>query len=790
MNIINDNFNIDSNSLSLSFLGKGFNNNSNISNDYNKFGIGFQLLSNNTDYKEFAIVDTSNFNRNYYASLRVSIEKSKIALKSITSNNIIQPLVINDNIYIGNNIGIGKSITNPIYDIDTLSNINTDNYFLKGTNISNIFTTSNLLQTSLLNVSNANNTWIKSTSTMIYTNSNVGINKNNPQYNLDVAGNINFTGNLTQNGVRFNNFNGNYWSLDNRPNITWELYGNNIVNLNSGNVGINSSLPTAKLDINGDINFTGRLLYNRETFGGDWNTMINKPIFADIAYTGNPDDLSTPISSGTLTGIEIYWNNIKNLPNFAAVAYNGSYNSLTDKPNLFQGSYTELRDTPLIPFLPIPGNTANMNSVASGNIGIKQSSPSYTLDVNGDINFTGNLRKNGVSFNSVWGGDYVTRSELKPIAFNGDFNSITPKPTLFDTSWEKIANIPALFDFQYTSLKNSPIYMKTKWELIEDIPPNRFDVYWSAIKDKPAFASVAYTGKLESIDNITNLKSVAYSGNYNDLENKPVLFSGHFWDLKFIPRIFSGNYNDLDNLPAETFLNNKTTGNMTSVNTNNIGIGKNPPSYKLDVNGDINISTGFFYKQNGNNLVNSTATFSDNRIKTNIVDINDISALEKILKLEPKNYNYIDTDERGSGNVIGFIAQQVEEIVPEAVTIGEEFIPNIYKYYQILSTNTILVDDANINKISIGNIIKIKINGLTYIAKVIDKTNKTIKIDINLDVNSKCMIYGVKINDFHFIDKNYLYTLNICATQELYRRLEEQKKEIEELKLIISKIVS
>ena len=104
MNIINDNFNIDSNSLSLSFLGKGFNNNSNISNDYNKFGIGFQLLSNNTDYKEFAIVDTSNFNRNYYASLRVSIEKSKIALKSITSNNIIQPLVINDNIYIGNNI--------------------------------------------------------------------------------------------------------------------------------------------------------------------------------------------------------------------------------------------------------------------------------------------------------------------------------------------------------------------------------------------------------------------------------------------------------------------------------------------------------------------------------------------------------------------------------------------------------------------------------------------------------------------------------------------------------------
>jgi hypothetical protein len=193
-----------------------------------------------------------------------------------------------------------------------------------------------------------------------------------------------------------------------------------------------------------------------------------------------------------------------------------------------------------------------------------------------------------------------------------------------------------------------------------------------------------------------------------------------------------------------------------------------------------------------NNVVitNETQTFSDSRIKLNIADIKDTSALDKIMSVEPKNYNYIDTEERGDKNVIGFIAQQIKEVIPEAITIGEEFIPNIYKYYSIISSNMILVDDANINKIFIGNTLKLKINNIPYIAKVIDKVNKTIKIDIDIDVKSKCLIYGLKINDFHFIDKSYIYTLNVCATQELYRRIEEQKKEIDELKLLVSKIVS
>ncbi len=52
-------------------------------------------------------------------------------------------------------------------------------------------------------------------------------------------------------------------------------------------------------------------------------------------------------------------------------------------------------------------------------------------------------------------------------------------------------------------------------------------------------------------------------------------------------------------------------------------------------------------------------TSSDARIKTNIVDIDDDTALQKLLLIQPKKYEYIDKVERGNDNVYGFRAQQI-----------------------------------------------------------------------------------------------------------------------------------
>jgi hypothetical protein len=60
-----------------------------------------------------------------------------------------------------------------------------------------------------------------------------------------------------------------------------------------------------------------------------------------------------------------------------------------------------------------------------------------------------------------------------------------------------------------------------------------------------------------------------------------------------------------------------------------------------------------------------------------IQDINDDTALQMILAIQPKTYKYIDKVAKGNKKVYGFIAQQIKEVLPEAVSLQPEYIPNI-----------------------------------------------------------------------------------------------------------------
>ena len=169
---------------------------------------------------------------------------------------------------------------------------------------------------------------------------------------------------------------------------------------------------------------------------------------------------------------------------------------------------------------------------------------------------------------------------------------------------------------------------------------------------------------------------------------------------------------------------------------------------------------------------------SDYRIKTNIQDIDDDNALQLILKIQPKTYNYIDVIERGTDKVYGFIAQQIQEVIPEAVTLNSDFIPNIYNSFEC-ENFTINIPNSNLN---IGDEIKIlDINGnkKQYIVQEVNLNNIIVDNPIEGD---KCFIIGSKVNDFHTLNKDYIFTLNVCATQDLYKLIQNQNEIIEDLK--------
>lgn len=88
----------------------------------------------------------------------------------------------------------------------------------------------------------------------------------------------------------------------------------------------------------------------------------------------------------------------------------------------------------------------------------------------------------------------------------------------------------------------------------------------------------------------------------------------------------------------------------------NVGIGTTTPTTKLYVNGDI--------------TANSVAGTSDKRFKTNIRPVTN--ALDKVKSLQGVYFNWnqkaFPEKEFGAQDELGFIAQEVEKIVPEIVT--------------------------------------------------------------------------------------------------------------------------
>lgn len=90
-------------------------------------------------------------------------------------------------------------------------------------------------------------------------------------------------------------------------------------------------------------------------------------------------------------------------------------------------------------------------------------------------------------------------------------------------------------------------------------------VDWDDVGNKPNFATVATSGSYNDLTDkpvipeapdltpyakTADLSTVATSGSYEDLTNKPNLFSGNYEDLTNKPNLFDGDYNNLTNKPT------------------------------------------------------------------------------------------------------------------------------------------------------------------------------------------------------------------------------------------------
>ena len=266
-----------------------------------------------------------------------------------------------------------------------------------------------------------------------------------------------------------------------------------------------------------------------------------------------------------------------------------------------------------------------------------------------------------------------------------------------------------------------------------------------------------------------------------------------------------------------------STGTNGVMFKKNIGIGGNNPEAPVHIksvtskysgNGSDNyfdIASGDFEKKTGSGipgsknfaiLINPTSNdgnigmngniynVSDERIKTEIEDVPDALALSQINNIKPKYYHYKDPLKKNAMKTVGFIAQNVNEHLPNAIAILTEFIPNgMFKLTDSSWTEdngkfTIVIDNLELDKPNRTKRVKFIVcdnedrSDTKDLILTCESDNKTFIFDKKW---REVFVYGSEVNDLHTIDKAQIFTLHHAGIQELSKQLNQKDDKISAL---------
>ena len=237
------------------------------------------------------------------------------------------------------------------------------------------------------------------------------------------------------------------------------------------------------------------------------------------------------------------------------------------------------------------------------------------------------------------------------------------------------------------------------------------------------------------------------------------------------------------------------TGTYGEIKTGIYGHIKTGNSANIYVNGFIEVQSGVM-------------TSSDKRIKTDIEDVPDHLALQQVRDLPARYYGYKDVNTKGTDKTIGYIAQEVKEVLPMAVTETTKIIPNEYhmienpEWEEIIDLSGNVKFNLIVSSVDFSDNTYMNEHGVTDISGVKYEfyvTNDLSENDIsnkpqligNLDNRSftfdkkwsYVFMYGREVDDFLTIDKAKICALHHASIQEIDRL---QTQNIEKIQLLLS----
>lgn len=355
---------------------------------------------------------------------------------------------------------------------------------------------------------------------------------------------------------------GSYNDLSNKPTIPTVNDATLTIQRNSTNVGtftanassnktINISVPTATSDLTNDSGFlTSSTLPIASTSSlgavqvGSGLTISSGGVLSATGG-GVADSVAWGHITGTLadqTDLTTALGAKANTADLATVATSGSYNDLTNKPTIGNATLTIQKNSTSVGTF-----TANATSNKSINITV----PTRTSDLTNDSGFLTSYTETDPVFSASPAAD-ITAADISSwdakSDFSGSYNDLTDKPTIptvgnATLTIQKNGTNVQTFTANATSNKTANITVPTKTsdltndsDFVEDASYVHTDNnYTTAEKNKLAGIAAGAEVNVQAnwtqttttaddyIKNKPTLATVATSGNYNDLSNKPTI---------------------------------------------------------------------------------------------------------------------------------------------------------------------------------------------------------------------------------------------------------------------------
>ncbi|HLP54718.1 MAG TPA: tail fiber domain-containing protein [Fluviicola sp.] len=191
----------------------------------------------------------------------------------------------------------------------------------------------------------------------------------------------------------------------------------------------------------------------------------------------------------------------------------------------------------------------------------------------------------------------------------------------------------------------------------------------------------------------------------------------------------------------------------------------------------VGTRTSFFCHEN--------FSMSDARIKEVVGRSNAQEDLARLLRLQVTDYRHIDRNTYGDKTHKKVIAQEVEEVYPEAVGQRQETIPNIFS--QAVSS---VFDEAaerlsvtlskNHELVAGDRVDLVHEDGTREQYRVETATDAAFTVKTTANPGN-VFVYGKQVDDFRFVDYDSLFMLGVSAIQALSAEMDEVKKQLKDL---------